>query len=102
MTILYVLKLSHQNFIILIGILFLRKAKIIKLLKTGVSVRNFNGNTCVHVIDNQNTLKIIYDDLINEFEALVINTTNEDEKEKIRKIVKRLKGKLCLIYNIID
>ena len=62
----------------------------------------FNGNTWVHDINNQKILKIIYNDLINEYEALVINTTNEDEKEIIREIVKRLKGKLCFIYSIID
>ena len=62
----------------------------------------FNGNTWVHDINNQKILKIIYNDLINEYGSLVINTTNEDEKEIIRKIIKRLKGELCYINSIVE
>ena len=60
----------------------------------------FNGNTWVSDEGNQKILKIIYDDLIKEYETLIINTTNEDEKEIIRKIIKKLKGKLCYIHSI--
>ena len=61
----------------------------------------FNGNTWVSDVGNQKILKLIYDDLIKEYEDLVINA-NEDEKEIIRKIIKRLKGKLCYINSIIE
>jgi len=51
---------------------------------------------------NQKILKILYNDLIKKYEEIAINSTNEDETEIIRKIIKRLKGKLTFINSIID
>jgi len=62
----------------------------------------FNGNTWVLDTKNQKILKMIYDDLIKEYESLIITTTNEDEKEIIRNIIIKLKGKLCFINSIIE
>ena len=41
----------------------------------------FNNNIWECDEENQNNLKIVYEDLIKEYEALVIVTSNEDEKE---------------------
>ena len=70
--------------------------------KPGQEFYYFNNNRWVCDEGNQKIYKIIYDDLINEYEALVIVTTNEDEKEIIKNIIKRLKGKMSYIYSIVE
>lgn len=62
----------------------------------------FNGNNWIYDGGNQNLLKKIYDDLITEYETLFSETNDDDEKEIIKKIIKKLKGKLTFINSIIE
>jgi P4 family phage/plasmid primase-like protien len=62
----------------------------------------FNGTSWVEDGGNQKLLIIIYDVLIKEYETLISNTTEEDEKAIIKKLIKKLKGKLNFINSIVD
>ena len=62
----------------------------------------FNGNCWVHDGGNQKLLIIIYNDLIKQYESLFLETSDDQEKEIIKKLIKKLKGKLPFIHSIID
>jgi len=62
----------------------------------------FNGNSWVYDGGNQKLLIIIYDDLINKYESLLSNTDDKEETEIIKKLIKKLKGKLPFIHSIVD
>ena len=62
----------------------------------------FNGVCWVCDIANVKIGNIIDDKLIKEYETLLLNTTDEGETAVIKKLIKRLKGKLTFINSIID
>ena len=62
----------------------------------------FNGSSWVYDGGNQKLLIIIYDDLINKYESLLSNTEDKEETEIIKKLIKKLKGKLPFIHSIVD
>jgi P4 family phage/plasmid primase-like protien len=62
----------------------------------------FNGNSWVYDAGTHKLLKIIYDDLIKEYESIYFNTLDEKEKDITNKLIKKLKGKLTFINSIID
>ena len=83
--------------------------------KPGMDFYYFNGNVWERDKGTRNLLKIIYDDLINEYEQYIIKITKEAEKLKekekeihlktavnAQKLVKKMKGKLCYINSIIE
>ena len=45
---------------------------------------------------------LLYDVLIKKYERLFLETVDEQEKEIIKKLIKRLKGKLTFINSIIE
>ena len=51
---------------------------------------------------NHKLLKVIYNDLIKEYENIYFNTSDEKEKDITNKLIKRLKGKLTFINSIVD
>ena len=62
----------------------------------------FNGNSWVYDGGNQKLLIIIYNDLINKYESLLSSTDDKEETEIIKKLIKKLKGKLPFIHSIVD
>ena len=83
--------------------------------KPGLDFYYFNGNIWERDKGTRNLLKIIYSDLINEYEQYITKTAKEAEKlkkqekdnhlkssVKAQQIVKKLKGKLCYINSIIE